>query len=85
MSFTRLAIALLSLALPLPLLAQDAAQPALLQRVQSAECSCRAQGRVFAVGEKACLRSADGPRLAQCGMVLNNTSWRFTAETCPET
>ena len=47
-------------------------------------CYCLAQGKSFAVGETACLRTADGPRIAECGMVLNNTSWRFTARPCPE-
>jgi hypothetical protein len=47
-------------------------------------CYCRAQGRTFAVGETACLRTGEGPRLAECGMVLNNTSWQFTARPCPE-
>ena len=84
MSFTRLALALVSFTLPLPLSAQDAPKPGLLQPAQTPDCSCRAQGRAFSVGETACLRSADGPRLAQCGMVLNNTSWRFTAQSCPE-
>ena len=50
-----------------------------------AECLCRAQGRMFSLGESACLRTAEGPRLAQCEMVLNNTSWRFTERSCPET
>jgi hypothetical protein len=47
-------------------------------------CFCRAQGRTFAVGETACLRTSEGPRVAECGMVLNNTSWQFTARPCPE-
>jgi hypothetical protein len=47
-------------------------------------CYCRAQGKSFAVGEIACLRTAEGPRIAECGMVLNNTSWQFTARPCPE-
>ncbi len=50
----------------------------------SAECACRALGRMFSVGETACLATAEGPRLAECGMVLNNTSWRFTQRPCPE-
>jgi hypothetical protein len=50
-----------------------------------AECYCRALGRIFAVGESACLRTPGGLRLAECGMVLNNTSWRFTERPCPET
>jgi hypothetical protein len=47
-------------------------------------CYCRALGKTFAVGETACLRTGEGPRLAECGMVLNNTSWQFTGRTCPE-
>jgi hypothetical protein len=47
-------------------------------------CYCRAQGRTFALGEMACLRTAEGPRIAECGMVLNNTSWQFTPRPCPE-
>jgi hypothetical protein len=49
------------------------------------ECYCRAQGKMFALGESACLKTSEGPRIAQCGMVLNNTSWRFTTQACPET
>jgi hypothetical protein len=49
-----------------------------------AECYCLAQGRTFGVGETACLRTNEGPRIAECGMVLNNTSWRFTAKPCVE-
>ena len=64
--------------------AEEPPQPALTQAVGTAECYCRAQGRLFALGETACLRSPDGPRLAQCGMVLNNTSWRFTDRPCPD-
>ena len=48
------------------------------------ECYCRAQGRTFTVGDQACLRTPGGPRIAECGMVLNNTSWRFTERPCPE-
>jgi hypothetical protein len=47
-------------------------------------CFCRAQGKTFAIGETACLRTSEGPRVAECGMVLNNTSWQFTARPCPE-
>jgi hypothetical protein len=48
------------------------------------DCVCRAQGRTFAVGESVCLRTATGPRVAFCGMVLNNTSWELTERSCPE-
>ena len=48
------------------------------------DCTCRVEGRSVAVGATACLRTADGPRLAECGMVLNNTSWQITRRPCPE-
>jgi hypothetical protein len=54
------------------------------QTGHSADCVCRAQGRTFAVGESACLRTAAGARVALCGMVLNNTSWQVTERSCPE-
>ena len=65
------------------------AHPARVTTVQDqghdpAECACRAEGRTFSLGQTTCLRTSEGPRLAQCGMVLNNTSWRFTDRNCPE-
>ncbi len=48
------------------------------------DCTCRAKGRDFHVGETVCLRTAEGPRLAACDMELNNTSWRFSGQGCPE-
>jgi hypothetical protein len=50
-----------------------------------ADCICRAPGRVFQLGERACLRTPQGSRLAICGMVLNNTSWLFSDVPCPVT
>lgn len=47
-----------------------------------ADCTCRAFGRNFALGHSACLATPQGPRLAVCGMVLNNTSWRFSEIPC---
>jgi hypothetical protein len=62
----------------------DRASPRLVQGDPHAECYCRAQGRLFRMGEQACLRSPDGPRLARCEMELNVTSWRFTSQRCPD-
>jgi hypothetical protein len=47
-----------------------------------ADCICRAQGREFELGKTACLATPKGPRLATCGMVLNNTSWQFSDTPC---
>ena len=72
---------------PSPVLAEDAhgaVGARVLQAQAHDQCYCRAQGRTFAVGESTCLRTASGPRVAECGMVLNNTSWHFTERPCPE-
>jgi len=79
-----LALLALSLAAAWPAAAQDQPGQQASPGGHPAECFCRAEGRIFAVGETACLRSAEGRRMAQCSMVLNNTSWQFTTQTCPE-
>ena len=48
----------------------------------AADCICLAQGREFALGQSVCLVSPKGPRIAVCGMVLNNTSWQFSETPC---
>jgi hypothetical protein len=48
------------------------------------QCYCRAQGRMFALGESVCLRTAEGPRIAECRMVTNVTSWGVTERRCPD-
>jgi hypothetical protein len=48
----------------------------------AADCTCRAQGRDFQLGERACLTTPNGARLATCGMVLNNSSWEFSQMPC---
>ena len=42
-------------------------------------CTCRYQGYDYQQGETVCIKG----RLARCGMVLNNTSWAITEESCP--
>jgi hypothetical protein len=49
------------------------------------DCYCRAQGKMFAPGEKVCLKTAEGPKLAQCQMEINVMSWSITETPCPET
>jgi hypothetical protein len=48
----------------------------------AADCTCRAQGRDFQLGDRACLTTPNGARLATCGMVLNNSSWEFSQTPC---
>jgi len=44
-------------------------------------CKCRSAGQSYDLGAVICIRG----QLARCEMFLNNTSWKFIAETCPET
>jgi hypothetical protein len=66
---------------PFAAVALIAALDALLAAA-AADCTCRAQGREFQLGESACLTSPKGARLATCGMVLNNSSWQFSETPC---
>jgi hypothetical protein len=45
-------------------------------------CTCRARGRSFELGQSACLQTPKGPRIAVCVMVLNNTSWQLSETPC---
>ena len=47
-----------------------------------ADCTCRALGKLFELGQRICLTTPTGPRLATCGMVLNNVSWELSKEPC---
>ena len=46
------------------------------------ECRCRANGRTFALGEKVCLQTPTGYRVAECRMEQNVTSWSVAQEEC---
>jgi hypothetical protein len=46
-------------------------------------CTCRANGTKFEVGQVACITLPSGNRLVQCEMVLNNTSWKILSGSCP--
>ena len=47
-------------------------------------CTCRFDGQDVELGERRCIRTADGPRAAVCVMEQNVTSWRPGAEGCPQ-
>ena len=49
------------------------------------ECYCRAPGKMFAPRGKGCLRTAEGPRLAQCNMEINEMYWSITGAPSPQT
>jgi hypothetical protein len=51
--------------------------------VPERDCTCRANGRSYRMGERVCLRTPDGAlRTAECRMVQNVTSWAFSQEAC---
>src|SRR6266516_2795657 len=45
-------------------------------------CTCRARGRSFELGQSVCLQTPKGPRIAVCAMVLNNTSCQLSETPC---
>lgn len=49
----------------------------------AADCACRHRDGKTPEGDTACIRTPQGPQLAVCEKVLNNTSWRFTGRPCP--
>lgn len=46
------------------------------------DCTCRAQGRAWGLGQTVCLKTASGERLAVCTMDQNVTSWRISEVPC---
>jgi hypothetical protein len=67
---------------PLPISLSAAVLAALLSTPAQADCTCRAQGRNFELGQAVCLTTPTGPRIATCGMVLNNSSWELSQSPC---
>jgi hypothetical protein len=45
-------------------------------------CRCRYGGRTYQLGETVCMNTPFGTRLARCELVLNNTSWVPTQDSC---
>ncbi len=45
-------------------------------------CLCLYAGTTYEQAECACLPTPNGPRLACCGKVLNNSSWMFMGDAC---
>jgi hypothetical protein len=46
-------------------------------------CTCRHAGASYDLDACVCIDTPSGARMACCGKVLNNTSWRFTDARCP--
>ena len=73
------AILSLTLAAPQPGTAAELS-PDIAQR--HINCTCRANGRSYHVGERICLSTAKGYRVAQCQMQQNVTNWLVSPEDC---
>ncbi len=54
------------------------------QHIPGTECMCRANGTFYNEGERTCLRTASGRRLALCNKVLNVLNWALSDNPCPE-
>lgn len=52
---------------------------------ENINCTCRYRGADYQLGDVVCLNGPNGPRLAQCQIVLNNTSWQRLETQCPIT
>jgi hypothetical protein len=74
-----------AIALDIRLAAAIAAVASFISLPAAADCTCRALGQDFELGRVVCLSTPKGPRLATCGMVLNNTSWRISDTPCVPT
>ncbi len=48
----------------------------------AADCTCRALGRSYELGQSLCLTTPSGPRVAVCDLLVNVTSWRFSQTPC---
>ncbi len=58
----------------------------LAQRVTpDPNCSCRGNGTFYNEGERTCLRTATGRRMALCNKVLNVLNWDISENPCPDT
>ncbi|MBY0611836.1 MAG: hypothetical protein K2P80_06595 [Beijerinckiaceae bacterium] len=59
------------------------APPAFAQEAPTLpECTCRANGHNFKLGENICLSTPNGPRMAMCELTQNVTNWRFSDRGC---
>ncbi|NRG18879.1 hypothetical protein HPQ64_14395 [Rhizobiales bacterium] len=52
---------------------------------ENIDCTCRYRGADYQLGDVVCLSGPNGPWLAQCQIVLNNTSWQRIETQCPIT
>jgi hypothetical protein len=49
----------------------------------NADCTCRANGQTYGLGEIICLGTPGAQRSVRCEMELNISSWKAVAGSCP--
>ncbi|MGL4439582.1 MAG: hypothetical protein ACRCUE_09930 [Bosea sp. (in: a-proteobacteria)] len=54
------------------------------QSLPGTECMCRGNGTFYHEGQRTCLRTATGRRLALCNKVLNVLNWEISDNPCPD-
>ena len=69
---------------PAPITAATTSAPGQPQAAspRKIECRCRANGRNYELGQRICLLTPAGYRVAECRMSQNVTSWAFGGEEC---
>lgn len=45
-------------------------------------CLCRFRGQDFKLGDQVCMQTPDGIGMTRCDMLLNNTTWVPTGQSC---
>jgi hypothetical protein len=60
--------------------AEPAAAP--LPGWQHINCTCRANGTSYHIGDRVCLSTPTGRRIAECRMSQNVTNWAVQSEGC---
>lgn len=73
----------LLLAVP-PALAHDPAHPP-YPGWENIKCACRANGQSYELGQRVCLSTPAGYRVAECRMSQNVTTWALQSEACDVT
>ncbi len=65
-----------------PVMAHDANAPPPFPGWHDFKCACIANGRSYELGERVCLKTPSGYRLAECRMSQNVMSWAMQADRC---
>lgn len=52
---------------------------------ENIKCACRANGKNYEVGQRVCLSTPKGFRIAECRLSQNVTTWALQSEACDVT